>query len=733
MGVQRSVTRENMTISITAIGKLDVDSDSDVEYIWEITNTSGSDFTYTWQSVGGEAGEITLLANTTTQLFTNTLDDVSLLDGNTTIVTGNYVNQNASSTYFLSNGADDFVGHNGKDNIDGGNGNDTIDGGVGADTIEGGAGDDYIKGGDTTYSAPAGAPAIIAPSDPNNVVMNGNNVQSVIDTSGNGNTAFQNNAAHQPGLSQINGFDVLDFDGVDEHLHISNSSDINDTAHDARSIFISFTTSDEITARQYIYEEGAQVNGFSFYIYDGDLYVAGWKSYGNHFEHYHSTSIDTFTTYTVGFVFDSDNDSFTAYLDGAIIDTGSLNGYEQARHTGNVTIGANGGRTRNELGQDNSAGEYFKGQIGDFALYNEALDAAGVAQITGTLAQTWGNGDFSENDSLSGGAGDDTIEGGVGSDTIRGGDDNDSLDGGDGGDDIYGDDGDDVLFGRDDDDDLRGGDGNDTLHGGNNEDTLAGGNGDDQLNGGNGDDELFGQGNDDTLNGGNGDDTIDGGSGADLIDGGIDDDTIDGEGGEDTINGGNGDDSIDGGTGNDTIDGGNDSDTINGGADDDWIDGQEGDDTVEGGAGNDIVEGGNGADVLRGGDGDDIIVDIYTHATAFDTGVNDQLFGEGGNDSLVSTSGQDTLTGGSGDDIFSFTAFDSVIDAEITDFVQGEDLIHFIDIINGSHEINHDYEFDFASLNISQSGGNTHLTFASGTDIQITGFTGTLTAADFDF
>ncbi|GEM_PF-3459583 len=245
-----------------------------------------------------------------------------------------------------------------------------------------------------------------------------------------------------------------------------------------------------------------------------------------------------------------------------------------------------------------------------------------------------------------------------------------------------------------------------------------------------------------TIDGEDGDDTIFGGNGADTIDGGDDDDTIFGGNGIDTINGGDGADTIDGGASNDMLDGGTGNDVVDGGAgaDDldgeagaDTLDGGDGDDTVDGGAGDDTVQGGSGEDVVNGGDGDDFIVDVDIYgSTGFDADADaeDALHGGAGDDILVATSGADQMYGDGGADIFVFTPYDTVTEARVYDFQQGTDLLYLIDL-TPTYQVDVNYIFEFNSLNISVIGGNTHITFANGSDIQIDGVTN-LTEADFD-
>ncbi|MDG1286297.1 MAG: calcium-binding protein, partial [Rickettsiales bacterium] len=135
-----------MSITVTELGKRNVDGVAGDEYVWKIVNGFASDVTYTWTAVGGETGSITLIAGAETLLYTNTLDDITLTDGGTTVATGTYVDQ-VLGTYSAGNAANVIYGHEGNDRISGQGGSDYISTGVGNDVIYGGSGDDTIIGG----------------------------------------------------------------------------------------------------------------------------------------------------------------------------------------------------------------------------------------------------------------------------------------------------------------------------------------------------------------------------------------------------------------------------------------------------------------------------------------------------------------------------------------------------------------------------------------------------------
>jgi len=173
-----------------------------------------------------------------------------------------------------------------------------------------------------------------------------------------------------------------------------------------------------------------------------------------------------------------------------------------------------------------------------------------------------------------------------------------------------------------------------------------------------------------------------------------------------TFQGGNGGDGYQGGTqvdtlhgnaGNDTLAGGGGADIINGGDGVDTVLGEAGNDTIDAGKGNDIVNGGGGADALTGGDDSD----LFVFSAASD-----------------STSGAfDTING------FNATSAD-IIDVSALGLTAG-------------------YTGTTATANglwLSSASGSSRTIYAdvngdttADFQVSVTGITGVLNAADFDF
>lgn len=368
-------------------------------------------------------------------------------------------------------------------------------------------------------------------------------------------------------------------------------------------------------------------------------------------------------------------------------------------------------------------------------VHNTIDGTTGADSISGTEYNDEING-LDGNDSIDGGAGDDTLSGDAGDDTLDGGAGADSLDGGAGLDvasyasatvgvlaDLAGtntnsgDAAGDVFVGIEG---LTGSDHNDSLYGDSAGNTVLGGAGADL---------IYTRGGNDVADGGDGNDYLYGHTGADMLIGGA---------GNDTLLGGTEDDTLDGGAGGDSLNGGDGVDfasyagsaavhirmlaseaslATGDAAGDTYLD-IEG---IIGSGGNDTIHGDNGANTLYGGSGDDLI---------YGRGGGDALYGEDGNDRLLGNGVQDQLSGGNGADVFAFNADDSknspTMRDTIIDFVQGDDLIDFSNIV-GTATGGQAFAFIGTDTFGSSSGTNP--------EVRFTNFAGsgmTLIAADYD-
>ena len=137
--------------------------------------------------------------------------------------------------------------------------------------------------------------------------------------------------------------------GADDFITIPNTDAINLQNTRNRTIEFWFKTSD-ITTRQVIYEEGAQVNALLLYIENGFIHSGGFRSNANNNSNRRlfrsgAGEIAVDTWYHVALVLDdSGTFQFRWFLNGVLQDQQA--GVQINNHSGNVSIGRNGGQMR---------------------------------------------------------------------------------------------------------------------------------------------------------------------------------------------------------------------------------------------------------------------------------------------------------------------------------------------------------------------------------------------------
>jgi len=169
------------------------------------------------------------------------------------------------------------------------------------------------------------------------------------------------------------------FNGTSNYATISNTTDIN-TGSDLpnRTISVWFNATDITkTGKQVVYEEGGHINGFSVYIFNSRIYIAGWAESNSWAgTYFNSTSISSGKWHHAALVL-SGSSTFTAYLDGVQIGTTSTGVSSLPSHSGDISIGRNGS-TQFHDGDDNTAGSYFQGSIDELRIWNEARSLADI-------------------------------------------------------------------------------------------------------------------------------------------------------------------------------------------------------------------------------------------------------------------------------------------------------------------------------------------------------------------
>ncbi len=229
--------------------------------------------------------------------------------------------------------------------------------------------------------------------------QNNEEVSEVPNIGGNGTSWSQSNVSSKPlfktGDNGFNGHPVLEFDGNDDFLAMTDQNDLNKAASSERTYTIVFKTSDNISDRQVLYEEGGTTRGINLYIYNNKLYLGMWNraNDGNDapwvFKSVDSV-ISTNTKYIVTLIYDGSTDNTTSgrmlgYLNsgymGSATGVGKLYG-----HSDDIGLGAMNQNSYFENGSGNGTKHYFKGKIATFVQYNYALDSADRTILENSLS-----------------------------------------------------------------------------------------------------------------------------------------------------------------------------------------------------------------------------------------------------------------------------------------------------------------------------------------------------------
>lgn len=224
-------------------------------------------------------------------------------------------------------------------------------------------------------------------------------VSSWVNYGGNTQSADQGTAANRPTFltTQINGLPVVRFDGTNDYLDIGSNTDLDSGGPWAlRTFFLVTRTGANVTNRQVIYEEGGSTRGLNIYLFNGNIYFAGWNLNNDGpgspwgFSSV-NTAIAPNTTYVLSYVYSGNNlgtGNIQAYLNGNLIGTIPNVGLLYAHN--NAILGAEISTSYYETGPGSSDGKYFGGDIAEFIHYNTAVNIAQRVIVENYLASKYG-------------------------------------------------------------------------------------------------------------------------------------------------------------------------------------------------------------------------------------------------------------------------------------------------------------------------------------------------------
>jgi len=179
---------------------------------------------------------------------------------------------------------------------------------------------------------------------------------------------------------------AVTFDGVDDIVPILDAAELNTgVVYETKTIELWFN-SNNITDRQVLYEQGATARGLNVYVHNGSVWAGAWNRTSNAGDSTTPWADDVFTsvaivpgvTYHLAAVFDFPTDTFSLYLNGALVDSASGLGRLYG-HGGNIGLGAMNDSARfADWGRDGGDNYFFDGVIDEVATYNTALSQAAI-------------------------------------------------------------------------------------------------------------------------------------------------------------------------------------------------------------------------------------------------------------------------------------------------------------------------------------------------------------------
>jgi len=200
--------------------------------------------------------------------------------------------------------------------------------------------------------------------------------------------------------ASINGYPVLTFEDG-RMLKVSSSNDLNTSIQTTyeQTIIMAFRTSDDVTSRQTIWEEGGGWRGMNIFINNGEIHLGAYDKQPDNDPgspnvppfgyNYVKTPIQPNTTYVLSHVFYAPtNNSLTGYVRGyqngsffgTLINGGQFNAGIGGvfRHPDPIGIGAVNSDSFNENGPvgNQTGSQPFRGRLAEICYYNRLLNDA---------------------------------------------------------------------------------------------------------------------------------------------------------------------------------------------------------------------------------------------------------------------------------------------------------------------------------------------------------------------
>ncbi|MCP4261116.1 MAG: hypothetical protein GY774_26965 [Planctomycetes bacterium] len=186
---------------------------------------------------------------------------------------------------------------------------------------------------------------------------------------------------------------ALQFNGVDDGVHLPDAATINTSTHQNRTVVAIFQCADVTKPeKQVVYEEGGTTRGLVIYVHEGLVYAGGWN-----LSDYTPEWTGTFLSAPITSnqwvavaavlrdgIAAQEDDKFEMWMDGLFIDKGP-GGQWQGR-TDDIGIGNVQSQTKFHDGNFTGGGSYFEGTVDELWMINAALTQV---ELSGFAGKPW--------------------------------------------------------------------------------------------------------------------------------------------------------------------------------------------------------------------------------------------------------------------------------------------------------------------------------------------------------
>ena len=186
---------------------------------------------------------------------------------------------------------------------------------------------------------------------------------------------------------------ALQFNGVDDGVHIPDAATVNLSTQQNRTVVAIFKCDDvDKPEKQVVYEEGGTTRGLTIYVHEGLVYAGGWNlsDYTPEWTGtYLSAPISSNAWYAVAMVLrdggaGQEDDKFEMWMDGVLVGTGP--GGELRSRSNDNGIGYHNSQVKFHDGNVSATGSYFEGIVDEIWILGAALTQV---ELSGFVGKVW--------------------------------------------------------------------------------------------------------------------------------------------------------------------------------------------------------------------------------------------------------------------------------------------------------------------------------------------------------